>query len=768
MPHRRLTPVLVRSSLCLLALAAASARADQNATAPPPVTGNGDGETPVETIIVTGEKSGRTLQHTTTSVAVVTAARIEQENLQELADVLNRTANVSQTYGSAGYTIRGIRNVDGAGGSPLATIYLDGSALPSEITGSGPTAMWDLAQVEVLRGPQSTIQGENALAGAIVLRSQDATMDWDARARAQYADPDDRRFAFAGGGPIVDDELAFRVAVERRDFDGFVDNVTRQRPEDAIDSTIARGKLRWQPRARPGLTARLNYLWSDYDGPYLYTYSRTDTPDYDGHRVSTADAPNDTATRGRIASLTLDDALDARWKLASVSAWNQIHSLRHYDGDQSPDSESYGLGDLHFETWSQELRASYGGERLSGLVGLYGSRRETRNDTASRTNVTTPTQTISSLLQGGGLPADQAESLAALYATALPVIPVDYSSLNPTRAEDAAIFADGHYRLTQRLFVLAGFRYDRARYTTANDTTAVFAGTYPDPDDFGAYAPAIDQINQGVAGMVSMAAGSTPRSTRSFNAFLPKLGLRYEWNPELSAALVAQRGYRSGGSSFNTARSQVFPYDPEYTWNYEGSLRSQWFDRRLMVNANVYYVDWTDKQATAYFGLNSYDYNTVNAGKAHLYGVEIEAAHRVDRAFDWYASASYSRTKYDEFKVSSDSVSVDDYSGAEFAYAPHWTAAVGANWRFAEGWRANLNANYRGAVYNDTGSDARRLSSRTLVNARLGYDATHWGAYAYASNLLDRSYIQYRWTRDEGFAILGDPRVLGVGVEARW
>ena len=125
-------------------------------------------ERQIETITVRGEKTDRSIQDTTSSVAVTTALKIEQENLQSLDDILNRTANVSAMYGSRGFTIRGIADEAGAS-NPLATIYLDGAALPSQIADAGPTDLWDIAQVEVMRGPQSTIQGENALAGAIVM-----------------------------------------------------------------------------------------------------------------------------------------------------------------------------------------------------------------------------------------------------------------------------------------------------------------------------------------------------------------------------------------------------------------------------------------------------------------------------------------------------------------------------------------------------------------------------------------------------------------------
>src|SRR5690606_13715882 len=122
--------------------------------------------------------------------------------------------------------------------------------------------------------------------------------------------------------------------------------------------------------------------------------------------------------------------------------------------------------------------------------------------------------------------------------------------------------------------------------------------------------------------------------------------------------------------------------------------RSTWLDGAMTVNANAYYVDWKDQQVSVNYGLNLYDYHTVNAGKSHLYGFEIEATHRVSQAFDWYGSAGYSRTKFDEFETTIDGTT-SDLSGSEFSYAPRWTLALGGNYRWGSGFVANLNANYR-------------------------------------------------------------------------
>ena len=86
---------------------------------------------------------------------------------------------------------------------------------------------------------------------------------------------------------------------------------------------------------------------------------------------------------------------------------------------------------------------------------------------------------------------------------------------------------------------------------------------------------------------------------------------------------------------------------------------------------------------------------------------------------------------------------------------------------FGDGWVANLNANYRSSVYADIGDYRHRLSSRTLVNVKFGYEDLNWSAYLFAENLLDEEYVHYR-NSTQPLAILGAPRVLGIGFEARW
>lgn len=237
------------------------------------------------------------------------------------------------------------------------------------------------------------------------------------------------------------------------------------------------------------------------------------------------------------------------------------------------------------------------------------------------------------------------------------------------------------------------------------------------------------------------------------------------WIPNLATSFVVQRGYRSGGSSANIARSTVTPYDPEYTWNYEGSLRSRWLDGALTVNANAFYIDWTDQQVAVNLGLNVYDTQTVNAGKSHIYGFEVEAAARPSATVDLYASIGHVRTEFDEFETTVGSVT--DLSGLQFIYAPRWTVAGGINWQAPFGLVVNVNANHRSAVFTDVvrPQGDMRVGARTVVNAQIGYEWRDYRLSVFANNLLDEEYLQYEYVAANR-AVLGDPQVFGVVLEA--
>lgn len=257
----------------------------------------------------------------------------------------------------------------------------------------------------------------------------------------------------------------------------------------------------------------------------------------------------------------------------------------------------------------------------------------------------------------------------------------------------------------------------------------------------------------------------------SYDAWLPKAGLTYDFTDDLALSATAQRGYRAGGAGLNQQRGEAYSFGPEYTWNYEVALRSQWLDKRLTVNANAYWIDWTDQQVAVRLSPGAvFDTQTVNAGKSRLYGFELELSGRPTNTLNLYAGAGYSNTKFTDFDVTVGELSASA-QGNEFANAPRWTLSGGATWRHPGGITANVNANYRSAVYQDTVDQAfRDLLGRTIVNAKLGWQGENFGAYLIVSNLFDVQKPSVFFLDFDGRTrgLLTDPRIFGLSFEGRF
>ncbi|MEN1729025.1 MAG: TonB-dependent receptor plug domain-containing protein [Pseudomonadota bacterium] len=200
--RRSLIAALIAS---FLPVAAAVAQSEQ---------GNQDGEAelgnePIElqSVVVQGQKIDRDLQDTVSSVKVFDLAEIDEQGYTDLYDVLDQTANVFTAFDDSVISIRGIRNIGAGLGdatSDVSTIYVDGVFIPRSLFQNGSLNLWDVSAVEIFRGPQSTVQGRNALAGAIVVRTSDPDPEFSGRAQVSYADFSTWRASAAASVPLGD------------------------------------------------------------------------------------------------------------------------------------------------------------------------------------------------------------------------------------------------------------------------------------------------------------------------------------------------------------------------------------------------------------------------------------------------------------------------------------------------------------------------------------------------------------------------------------
>lgn len=212
----------------------------------------------LETVIVIGEKTERSLKETTSSVSVISNENLRSMQHHSISDAVGDIANVVALTGSVP-DIRGVKGNGAAGGfnsisggaKARVSTLIDGVAEPFVADLTGDSGIWDIEQIEVYRGPQSTSNGRNSIGGAIYIKTADPTFEWEGAARVGYRTEESYLDTSAMiSGPIVEDRLAFRITAQRLDAETATDDsgyASNPAPYDLneIDTNRVKGKLLW-------------------------------------------------------------------------------------------------------------------------------------------------------------------------------------------------------------------------------------------------------------------------------------------------------------------------------------------------------------------------------------------------------------------------------------------------------------------------------------------------------------------------------------------
>lgn len=645
-------------------------------------------------VTVTGELQDRTLQETQTSVTLITGEELEERAEFDLYNVIERTPGVVSAFGNKGFSIRGIdqRGVGGAGNGLTVSTTVDGATISNsnQLSFFGPYSTWDLEQIEILKGPQSTQQGRNALAGAINIRSKDPVYEYEMKARLEAGDVGTFGTAVAVNAPLIDKVLAVRFAAEKQQNDGFISNPTQGTDEfDAKELTTGRFSVRFDPA--DNLDAILKVSFSENQAGE----DVVDSSLFPDQRVNFSDAFSEEGARIHSYNLRLGYDINDAIRIESETTYLDANYYRVEDTDSSAFPAGVIFRNADVENIQQEFRLRLDQGRWRAVVGAFYT-------------------DISDVAPAGGTVAAELfnPGFAGLGATIDAVIDAD------TQTENYALFGELEFDVTERLSLIGGLRYDHESFSTT--TTNGFTSTNPIVASF-------------------LPPTTTETNDTSFNALLPKLGVVYDINDVVSLGFTVQQGYRAGGTSVNLATGNRQDFDPEKTWNYEASLRSTWFDQRLIANANIFYTDWEDQQVEVINPIsgNPLDSNTFNAGSSQLYGGEVELYAYPSDALEMYASLAYVHTEFEEFITGT-----DDFSGNEFPFAPELTAAAGATYYFNNGFFLSGDFSFKDDMFADSANDeVLKAEDRFLVNLRAGYLGQGWKIFAYARNLFDEDYV---------------------------
>ena len=738
------------------------------------------GPVALEEIVVTGTKITRSLQDTVASVAVWDEEIIDSQNFITLGDILNQTANVSTANNDSIITIRGLRN-EGAGSfentSDVSTVYVDGVFLPSALFASGALNLWDIDSAEVFRGPQSTIQGRNALVGAVVLNTKDPGDEFSADAQVQVADYDSLRWSAAATLPVTD-TLGFRLAADETSSDGFITNPTLgTNAADRSEATTLRAKARWQPTDE--LNVKLNYTHVDsFKGDGRIVANR-----FPAERVTLENIQSRSDIEADIASLNITYAMNDRWALSSVTAYTESEFRLFLDttndetgGDSVLDSAGSD------EIWSQELRASFQSERIRGVLGAYIYNQTGVTESLSRTFVTTDAvlpdpATFASIFFGTESPTpeqvDVGASIRGRVVNTLPTFPLIFDRAGDLTIENYAAFGEFDMDLSDRWSATLGLRYD----SESVDQNLSDANIIP-PIETG------DGLVDAVASLLISQFSEVlaiENVDNEYDVLLPKAVLTYAWKEDVSTSVSYQRGYRAGGLSTNLFRAALAPpgssqvdletlgivnrYGAEFTNNYELALRSRLLDGRLQLNSNVYLIDYQDQQIRLQLSQNPLDAITANVGESRMYGFEFDSAFSVNERLFLGVNLGLSSTEFtDGVGVLEEVIGGGlDLTGLEFSFAPRWTGGAFARYAWDSGWYVNGRVRYTDESFSTPENDPATVNdSYTVCDFIAGYGADRWRAEVFVNNAFDEDYLTLNNGPDDAASsVAGAPRFFG-------
>lgn len=688
--------------------------------------------------MVTARLRAEAEQQVPVSMAVVSGEALAEEGRFTLSDLDSRVANlqIGDLNGTPTVFLRGV----GGGGrqvgfEPRTGFYIDGVFMNQPPLADA--LLLDLDRVEVLRGPQGSLFGQNTDSGAISLVTKEPGENLSVQAVLRVDDRGEQRIGLAQDMPIIAKRLLLRLSGNLAKGDGFVTNRFDGKKPDAFNEAGARARLQW--RIATGLNvdfaADVASHRDDFPTGEALSSSSGQGPDANPGAYSVAlNTPQADNMRnsGLSATVNWDGSFG---KLTSISAWRE--SQRHWvvDLDYSP-LDAWKVDNVdHYQRWSQELRLTGHSQRLplTWLAGVYAFRQISDSDRA--------------------VPAGPRIGLFIPQ-----VSPGDNLVVTPRLdTRSAAVFGSVGYALQPGLRLDAGLRLVGVQLRL--DYSQLSTG--------GLRAIG----NQTILGYENRVSESSA---------LPDVALSWDLNPALTAYARYAMGSKSGGFDADTLTSnRTVPgeFSEETVNSYELGLKSQWLQRRLRANLALFVADYDDYQVSQFrpTGVGTITVPVVsNAGKVRSYGPELELLARPLRGLTLRSSTAWVHAEYVEFKNGGGNGI--DFSGHRAEYAPRWTSnnAIeyrrGVDWGWVGSLQGALSYSWRSRFYTQPSNLPIFLAdTRNLLGARLGLQdrSSRFELSVYGDNLLDDRYLETlnRGTLGTRFGRYGAPRSFGLQLQ---
>lgn len=668
-----------------------------------------------------------------TTVALNTAS-IETsgiDNIQSFtSQISNVTFNQAQQPGVNFLTVRGISQIRN-GESPVAVV-IDGMTLPD--ASAMNMSLYDIELLEFVKGPQGTLYGKNAIAGAINITTKDPTNTNKTKVMLSAGNGGLFGAGLSSSGAFVKNKFYYSITGRYQIFDGLINNTFLNEKVDFSKEYNVRAKLKFRFNPRWSATFVQDNFKIDAGGNYYVTKTDIFDPtipvlaDDDYSSEPFGDVQGDSDLSNSLSSFKIEGSLE-KVKIQSVTAFNATR--RYYIGEN--DYSQYAFSKVSqqsdSDTFSQELRLISKDNENTRLNYTFGGLFQN-----SKRYLNTSTFLNRTYYEGGFVDAS-AEN--ANYSTD-PLVGNDDDNTIQTLAG----FAFFDYKLTKKFTVSAGVRVDYDKLT--NDSRITNTALEND-----------------------------------ITVWQPKFSLSYQALENVLVYANYGRGYRSGG--FNGGQSVKFErtYAPEFTDNYEIGLKTSFLNNRIIFNNAFYLIDFENQQQYTFIPLTPAVLGIYNFEEARISGFESELKFKATNYLDFFASfglnngeikeGSYNRlTNAAAFDYETNEVI--DVSGNVSPFTVKSTIQFGANSYFSLGEKSDMsfhvNVDNRGEQYWDPLEEYKQ-DPYTLVNARAKFNFNKIGFTLWANNIFDTQFNQEFFpTAEFGFNNLRFPNTpVTVGID---
>ena len=743
------------------------------AEAPPPAPAGkpAANSSQLETVTVTTRRREESSQDVPTPMSVVSGQNLETQRVYRIQDLQQLVPSVNVAYMHArqsSVSIRGLGNnpaSDGLEGS--VGLYIDNVYLGRP--GMAVFDLMDIEQLEVLRGPQGTLFGKNTTAGVINISTRAPTFTPERSIETSFGE--DGYFQTKGtiSGPL-NDQLAGRFSAYRTRSDGDIKNEYNGHDLNGGSRDGFRAQLLFKPNEDFNLRWIGDYNEEDSSAGTRVLYNTGPTINGVNLYQSRANAAGATLVNGSHRKVNLDNdqhvtvhqggtSVEANWTLPSDFTLTSISSYRFWNFTPANDdglnvAATYNAGvSVEDKQYSQEFRlASPKGEFFDYVVGAYYFGSDLDNKSFAYYG---PQADI-----WNGTPRGALANVGSV-------------GNGHIKTDSFALFAQGTWHLTERLDFTAGVR-----------------GTYEEKNAWVTRdAP--------VGGATVTGAAATARRGRTgtydsgdLNQYSSSpsglLNLSYRFTDDLLGYATLSHGEKSGGvnlavGSAPTAGADSLLIGTERANNAELGFKSTLWDRRLQLNANVFWTQVNAYQTNAYDDLNRVQYLT-NAGSVRSRGVEFESTVIPLRGLTLNFNGSYNDVSYLSYKDAPCPPEVSqapgapascDLSGHQVVGASKWIGNANGKyeWNLANGLQPYVTGSYAfrsKAVGTVEDSDYGQIPSYAVVNLSTGlrgdFNQGQWDVSLWLKNAFDKTYYTTLWTGGNGGyeGLLGTPRTLGV------